>query len=39
VKFWGGREELSRQDFENEHVLFQNDSNYVKVLFERIMNE
>ncbi len=37
VKFWGGREELSRQDFENEHVLFQNDSNYIKVLFERVI--
>lgn len=37
VKFWGGKEELSRQDFENEHVLFQNDSNYIKVLFERVI--
>ena len=39
VKFWGGKEELSKTDFENEHVLFQNDSNYIKVLFERVMTE
>ena len=37
VKFWGGKEELSKTDFENEHVLFQNDSNYIKVLFERVI--
>lgn len=37
VKFWGGKEELSKTDFENEHVLFKNDSNYIKVLFERVM--
>ena len=37
VKFWGGKEELSKTDFENEHVLFQNESNYVKVLFERVI--
>lgn len=37
VKFWGGKEELSKTDFENEHVLFQNDSNYIKVLFEKVL--
>lgn len=37
VKFWGGKEGSSKTDFENEHVLFQNDSNYIKVLFERVM--
>ena len=37
VKFWGGKEELSKTDFENEHVLFQNDNNYIKVLFERVI--
>nr|MCR5040096.1 hypothetical protein [Bacteroidales bacterium] len=37
VKFWGGKEDLSKTDFENEHVLFQNDSNYIKVLFERVI--
>lgn len=37
VKFWGGKEELSKTDFENEHVLFQNDSNYIKVLFESVI--
>lgn len=32
VKFWGSQEE-----FGDNHVLFQNDSNYVKVLFERVI--
>lgn len=32
VEFWG-----SKEDFAKNHVLFQNDSNYVKVLFERIV--
>lgn len=31
VEFWG-----TREDFESNHVLFQNDSNYVRVLFNKV---
>lgn len=34
VEFWG-----SKESFERNHVLFQNDSDYIKVLFERIMKQ
>lgn len=34
VEFWG-----TKESFENNHVLFQIDSDYVKVLFERIMKQ
>ena len=33
VEFWG-----TKEDFANNHVLFQNDSNYIKVLFERVLS-
>lgn len=32
VEFWG-----TKEDFANNHVLFQNDSNYINVLFERVL--
>lgn len=34
VGWWSSN---SKEDFDNEHVLFQNDSDYIKTLFERIL--